>query len=154
MAKSSRPAAATIPETSPSSAQFHQHDARLPTWKSERLLRDQQTRGNALRSRFHERRLPSASTAALLRLAENCRPCHSILATGPRPRSKDAFESPLYHSRWKSSLRPQEQHTRNPAAIEADEGVIDPGLQDLIFGMAIPTIGSHGVCYAVHPMSY
>jgi len=142
-------AAGTMPERVLVSA-VHQHDAPVADLGAEALLRARGLSGTVCDAVFVEAAI-QRTAAALRESLRHPKPCTHLglgRARVERVASNRRYVTPdgVVHFDRTSS-------TRNPAAIAAEEGLIDPWLRTLSFwNGAQPIVALHA--YAVHPMSY
>jgi hypothetical protein len=128
----------------------HQHDAPVADLEAERLLRSRKLAGTICDPDFHERAVQTVAKA-LRESLKSAKPFTHI-GTGQAKVEKVAsnrrYVTPdnVVHFDRTSS-------TRNPAAIAADEGLIDPWLKTLSFWDGDKPLAAVSF-YAVHPMSY
>lgn len=128
----------------------HQHDAPVADLTAEQILRERQLKGTICDPVFHEtavQRVAAALSAALSRAVRV-----SAVGTGQAHvegvASNRRYVAPDGSVRWDRT-----SSTRNPLAIEAAEGLIDPWLKTLSFWNGDQPVVAVSF-YAVHPMSY
>jgi hypothetical protein len=128
----------------------HQHDAPVADLQAENLLRSRKLAGTVCDPDFHERAVQSVAKA-LRESLNNARPLTHI-GTGQAKVEKVA--SNRRYLTTEGDIRfDRTSSTRKPAAIAADEGVIDPWLKTLSFWDGDTPLAAVSF-YAVHPMSY
>jgi hypothetical protein len=128
----------------------HQHDAPVADLEAERILRDRKLAGTICDPAFHER-VVQAAAQALHASLRNAKPV-THLGTGQAKVEKIAsnrrYVTPDGQVRFDRT-----SSTRQPTAIQADEGLIDPWLKTLSFWHGDEPLAAVSF-YAVHPMSY
>jgi hypothetical protein len=128
----------------------HQHDAPVADLEAERILRDRKLAGTICDPAFHERTVQAVAQALHARLPTAKPVTH--LGTGQakveRVASNRRYVTPDGQVRFDRT-----SSTRLPAAIQADEGLIDPWLKTLSFWRGDEPLAAVSF-YAVHPMSY
>lgn len=128
----------------------HQHDAPVADLAAERLLRDRRLAGTICDPAFHERAVQAVAQALHARLPTAKPVTH--LGTGQamvaQIASNRRYVTPEGQVRFDRT-----SSTRLPAAIQADEGLIDPWLKTLSFWHGGTPLAAVSF-YAVHPMSY
>jgi len=128
----------------------HQHDAPVADLEAERILRDRKLAGTICDPAFHERAVQDVAQALHASLPAAKPVTH--LGTGQAKVEKVAsnrrYVTPDGQVRFDRT-----SSTRQPAAIQADEGLIDPWLKTLSFWHGNEPLVAVSF-YAVHPMSY
>ncbi|RIK74863.1 MAG: hypothetical protein DCC67_16035 [Planctomycetota bacterium] len=128
----------------------HQHDAPVADLEAERILRSRRLKGTVCDLAFHERAVQGVARALGVSL-QSARPCTHIgvgQCRVERVASNRRYVLPDATVRFDRT-----SSTRNPAAIAADEGLIDPNLKTLSFWNGDAPLAAVSF-YAVHPMSY
>jgi hypothetical protein len=128
----------------------HQHDAPVADLGAERLLRSRRLAGTVCDPEFHERAVQNVAKALRQSLPDARRFTH--VGTGQakveRVASNRRYRTPdgaVHFDRMSRSTK--------RAAIEADEGLIDPWLRTLSFWDGDTPLAAVSF-YAVHPMSH
>jgi hypothetical protein len=128
----------------------HQHDAPVADLEAERLLRSRKLAGTVCDPDFHERTV-QAVARALRESLMSAQPCTQI---GIGQAKVEKVASNRRYVRPDGAVRfDRTSSTRNPVAIAADEGLIDPWLKTLSFWNGDKPLAAVSF-YAVHPMSY
>lgn len=128
----------------------HQHDAPVADLGAERLLRSRKLVGTVCDPEFHERAV-QAVAKALREALKSARPLTHI---GMGETKVEKIASNRRYIRPDGAVRfDRTSSTRNPVAISADEGLIDPMLKTLSFWDDQTPLAAVSF-YAVHPMSY
>lgn len=128
----------------------HQHDAPVADLAAERLLRDRRCQGTVCDPVFHEAAVQGVG-AALRGALGTARPVTHLgigQAQVLRIASNRRYLGPDGGIRFDRT-----SSTRNGAAIEAPENLVDPWLKTLSFWEGDVPVAAVSV-YAVHPMSY
>jgi hypothetical protein len=128
----------------------HQHDAPVADLEAERLLRSRKLAGTVCDPEFHERAVQSVAKA-LHEALPSARPC-THLGTG-QAKVEQVASNRRYTTPEGRVCFDRTSSTRKPAAIAADEGLIDPWLKTLSFWDGDTPLAAVSF-YAVHPMSY
>jgi hypothetical protein len=131
-------------------AAVHQHDAPVADPGAERILRDRRATGTVCDPVFHEAAVQRVAKALAASLPSARRVTHLGLgeAQVERIASNRRYLTPGGMVRFDRT-----SSTRNPAAQDAPENLIDPWLKTLSFWDGdTPVAAVSG--YAVHPMSY
>lgn len=129
---------------------IHQHDAPVADLEAERILRARGLIGTVCDLRFHEE--------AVGRVAQSLRSCLartrpvSHIGTG-RARVEKVASNRRYERPDGAVRFDRMSATRDPVAVAADEGLVDPWLRTLSFWDGDEPIAALST-YAVHPMSY
>jgi hypothetical protein len=128
----------------------HQHDAPVADLEAERILLGRKLAGTICDPEFHERAVQSVASALRDGLSRAQPVTH--LGTGQarveRIASNRRYTTPDGRTHFDRGSA-----TRNPAAMEAEEGLIDPWLKTLSFWRDATPLAAVSF-YAVHPMSY
>jgi len=128
----------------------HQHDAPVADLEAERILRSRKLAGTVCDPEFHESAVQAVAKALRKSLA-SARP-FTHLGTGQAKVEKVA--SNRRYTLPDGTVRfDRTSSTRNPSAIAAEEGLIDPWLKTLSFWDGDEPLAAVSF-YAVHPMSY
>ena len=128
----------------------HQHDAPVADLSAERLLRSRKLAGTVCDPDFHERAVQAVAKA----LAEALTSARPLTHIGMGQAKVEKIASNRRYTRPDGSIRfDRTSSTRDPAAIAADEGLIDPMLKTLSFWDGDAPLAAASF-YAVHPMSY
>jgi len=142
-------AAGTRPERVMISA-VHQHDAPVADLTAEKILRARSLKGTVCDPAFHEEAVQRAASALRAGLARAKRVTH--LGTG-QARVEQVASNRRYLLPDGTIRFDRTSSTRNEAAIQAEEGLIDPWLKTLSFWAGESCLAELHF-YAVHPMSY
>lgn len=128
----------------------HQHDAPVADLEAERLLRERKLGGTICDPEFHERAVQSVAKALreCLPSAQHLTHIGAGQAMVEKVASNRRYTTPDGKIFFDRTSR-----TTNPAAIAADEGLIDPWLKTLSFWNGYTPLAAVSF-YAVHPMSY
>lgn len=112
---------------------IHQHDAPVADLEAERILRARKLAGTVCDLEFHERAVQGVAAAirASLKSAQPVTHIGRGQAKVERVASNRRYRMPDGSIRFDRT-----SSTRNAFAIEAEEGLIDPWLKTLSFGMA------------------
>lgn len=128
----------------------HQHDAPVADLEAERILRKRKLAGSVCDLEFHERAVQKVARA-LVDSLDAARPFTQI---GVGQARVEQVASNRRYTLPDGSVRfDRTSSTRNPVAIAADEGLIDPYLKSLSFWNEETPLAAVSF-YAVHPMSY
>lgn len=128
----------------------HQHDAPVADLEAERLLRARKLTGTICDPEFHERAVQSAAKA----LRESLHSAQPVTEIGMGQARVEKIASNRRYQTPGGPVRfDRTSSTRNPAAIAADEGLIDPWLKTISFWNGDSPLAAVSF-YAVHPMSY
>src|SRR3954468_20449500 len=128
----------------------HQHDAPVADLQAERLLRSRKLAGTICDLDFHERAVQGVARALRESLA-SAKPC-THFGIG-KAKVERIASNRRYVTPGGAVLFDRSSTTRNPIAIAADEGLIDPWLKTLSFWNGETPLAAVSF-YAVHPMSY
>ncbi|MFN0128734.1 MAG: hypothetical protein ACKV19_18850, partial [Verrucomicrobiales bacterium] len=129
---------------------LHQHDAPIADLAAERILRSRGLTGTVCDPEFHETAVQRVAGSLRASLA-NARPV-SHVGTG-RARVQRLASNRRYELADGSIHFDRTSATRNPLAMAAPEGTIDPWLRTLSFWNGADPVAALST-YAVHPMSY
>jgi hypothetical protein len=128
----------------------HQHDAPIGDLEAERILREKKLAGTICDPAFHEKAVQNVAAALRKNLGASRVVTH--LGTGQarveRVASNRRYLTPSGKLRFD-----RVSSTKNPLAMAADEGLIDPWLKTLSFWSGSEALAALNF-YAVHPMSY
>jgi hypothetical protein len=128
----------------------HQHDAPVADLAAERLLRARKLAGTICDPEFHERAVQNVAKA----LRESLKTTRPITHLGTGQAKVEKVASNRRYTLPDGSVRfNRTSSTRQPAAIAAEEGLIDPWLKTLSFWDVNTPLAAVSF-YAVHPMSY
>ena len=128
----------------------HQHDAPVADLAAEELLRRRHAAGTVCDPSFHERAVRTVAEALRKSLA-SARP---VTHVGTGQAKVERVASNRRYVTPKGAVRfDRTSSTRLPAAIAADEGLVDPWLKTLSFWHDDTPLAAVSF-YAVHPMSY
>jgi len=129
---------------------IHQHDAPVADLDAERILRSRKLAGTVCDLDFHERAVQAVARA----LAKSLNSAQSFTHIGVGQGKVKQIASNRRYTLPDGSVRfDRMSSTRNPAAIAADEGLIDSYLKTLSFWGGETPLAAVSF-YAVHPMSY
>ena len=128
----------------------HQHDAPVADTGAEELLGERGLTGTICDPDFHEQAVQSVASAVRASLT-NAQPVTHI-GTGQAKVEKVASNRRYVTPEGKVSFN-RTSKTSDPAAIAADEGLIDPMLKTLSLWNGETALAAVSF-YAVHPMSY
>ncbi len=128
----------------------HQHDAPIADLEAERILRKQNLAGTICDLEFHERAVQNV--AAALRKSLGTTRVLTHIGTG-EARVERVSSNRRYVTQNGEVRFDRTSSTKNPAAIEADEGLTDPWLKTLTFWSGDQALVALSF-FAVHPMSY
>jgi hypothetical protein len=128
----------------------HQHDAPVADLTAEELLRQRRAVGSVCDTAFHERAVQAVAKSLQQSLSSARRVTHLGIgqAKVDRVASNRRYMTPDGAVRFDRT-----SSTRLPAAINADEGLVDPWLKTLSFWDQDTPLAAVSF-YAVHPMSY
>lgn len=128
----------------------HQHDAPIADLAAERLLRSRQLAGTICDPEFHEHAVQSVARA----LRESLPAAQPLTHIGAgQAKVAQVASNRRYLAPDGTVHFDRTSRTSNPAAIAADEGLIDPWLKTLSFWNGDTPLAAVSF-YAVHPMSY
>ena len=128
----------------------HQHDAPVADLEAERRLRIAGLAGTICDPEFHERAVQSVARA----LRESLPSARPITHVGTGQARVERVASNRRYVKPDGSVHfDRTSRTRNPDAIAADEGLIDPWLKTLSFWDGETPLAAVSF-YAVHPMSH
>ncbi|MCC6491422.1 MAG: hypothetical protein IT424_00185 [Pirellulales bacterium] len=129
---------------------IHQHDAPVADLEAEQILRSRKLAGTVCDLDFHERAVQAVGRAAAASLSAT----QPLTHVGTGQARVERIASNRRYTLPDGSVRfDRMSSTRNPAAIAADEGLIDPFLKTLSFWSGEVPLAAVSF-YAVHPMSY
>jgi hypothetical protein len=128
----------------------HQHDAPVADLDAERILRARKLAGTVCDLDFHERAVTSVARA----LAKSLDAAQRVTHIGVGRGKVEQVASNRRYALPDGAVRfDRTSSTRNPTAIAADRGLIDPYLKTLSFWNGDAPLVAVSF-YAVHPMSY
>ncbi|MBA3481169.1 MAG: hypothetical protein H0T51_05070 [Pirellulales bacterium] len=128
----------------------HQHDAPVADLDAERILVDRKLAGTVCNLQFHERAVQSVAKA----LSKSLNSAKPFTHIGAGEAEVEQLASNRRYTLPDGSVRfDRGSSTSNPAAIAAEEGLIDPNLKTLSFWNEHAPLAAVSF-YAVHPMSY
>jgi hypothetical protein len=128
----------------------HQHDAPVADLEAEQLLRARNLRGSVCDPAFHERAVRNVAEAVRTALQTP----HPITHIGVGQARVERVASNRRYALSDGTIRFDRMSSSSlPAAIAADEGLIDPWLKTLSFWQAERPLCAVSF-YAVHPMSH
>lgn len=128
----------------------HQHDAPVADLEAERFLRERKLAGTVCDPEFHERAVQRVAAA----LKESLKRAQPFTHVGTGQAKVEKIASNRRYTLPDGSVHfDRMSRTTNPAAVSADQGVIDPWLKTLSFWNGEIPLAAVSF-YAVHPMSY
>ncbi|MEO7296947.1 MAG: hypothetical protein ABI042_00060 [Verrucomicrobiota bacterium] len=129
---------------------LHQHDAPIADLTAERILREKNLAGTICDPEFHERAVQNV--AAALRKSLSTTRVLTHIGSG-EARVEKVSSNRRYVTPGGEVRFDRTSSTKNPVAIEADEGLTDPWLKTLTFWSGDQAVVALNF-FAVHPMSY
>jgi hypothetical protein len=128
----------------------HQHDAPIADLEAERILREKNLAGTICDLEFHERAVQNVARA--LRKSLSTTRVLTHIGTG-QARVEKVASNRRYITPTGEVRFDRTSNTKNPLAIAADEGLIDPWLKTLTFWSGDEPLAALNF-YSVHPMSH